>query len=716
MVIKQIQIENYLCYYETKSFELAEGLNIILGENGEGKTKFFEAVDWLFNGENKDLNRLVSAKKLKETEIGDTFRVRVSMTVVQYGEKSIITKSFLSKKEKPNECSTSSFMIEGIEENNIGERTQVDGQTLLDRIFPFQIRKYSMFKGEAELNIFDSENALTNLINLFSEAKHYDKYSVKGELLRDKAEKAVEASSKLDKKNEANYRRLEGEIIQLAREKEKYEVHLSASEEEIRKIEENLQSAERHVNNADALETLNKRIKDIENNISSLNSKIDENYTTSLFDENWILVNFEPFHKEFTEKVTAHSKIRRKLQSDFDKEKGIKEGVKKAKAELLNNSVPLPIGVPSKFHMEEMLKDELCKVCNREAKKDTEAYKFMMKRLEAYLESQVIEEDDLGDDEPLFAYDYINRLENLSISQEDNLKELRLIRTNIKDLFEFNDERKKDIEELNEILDKELSEREKILGNSSVAEEKLIDVLKNYNAWQKDLKDRNQDIITYTSKLDRIQTELEAKKDEKDKIDTSSANSFLIKTRNILRDIETIFIETKEMKFDEFIEKLQTKSNNFFKKINIDAFTGTIVFVRRNKINRTIVKVELQEDGRTFHKPNQSLLTSMHISILFAISELASEIKEENFPMIFDAPTSSFGENKTAQFLNLIYETENQKILLIKDFLYTHKITKTLSIKKEFESVVRDKAFWVKLERPFDPNNLKTINSQVITL
>jgi DNA sulfur modification protein DndD len=124
----------------------------------------------------------------------------------------------------------------------------------------------------------------------------------------------------------------------------------------------------------------------------------------------------------------------------------------------------------------------------------------------------------------------------------------------------------------------------------------------------------------------------------------------------------------------------------------------------------------LQEDGRTFYKPNQSLVTSMHISILFAISELASEIKEENFPMIFDAPTSSFGENKTAQFLNLIYETENQKILLIKDFLNTDKATNMLSIKKEFENVRRDKAFWVKLERPFDPNNLKTINSQVITL
>jgi DNA sulfur modification protein DndD len=716
MIIRKIQIENYLCYYDSNTFELSEGLNIILGENGEGKTKFFESVDWLFNGENRELEMLVSAKKLDETEIGESFRVRVSMTVEQYGEKSIITRSFLAQKEKPNECTTSSFMIEGITENNLGERNQVDGQDLLDRIFPFQIRKYSMFKGEAELNIFESDDALANLINLFSEAKHYEKYCEKGAFLRDKAEKAVEKTSKSDKDNEALYKKLEGEILHLEREKTKYLVHLNSTEEEIRKIEGNLQIAETHVTNADALDILNKRIKELDEKISRLTNSIDENYTTSLFDENWILVNFEPLHKEFSEKVSEQSKYRRQLQSEFDKQIGIKEGERKAKAELLNNAVPLPIGVPSKSHMEEMLKDQICKVCNREAKNGSEAYQFMTERLAVYLKSQMVEEREPENHEPLFKFNYTNRLDNLSISHEDNLKNLRLIRNKITEVFEFNADRKKDIEELNDQLEKEKLERERILGNSSIGAEKLGDVLKNYNAWQNDLKNRNRDQLDYSIKLGGLKYELEAKKEEKDKIDTNSANAFLIKTRNILRDIETIFIETKEKKFEEFIEKLQTKSNDFFKTINIDSFTGTIVFKSRIKLNKTIVQVELQEDGRTFYKPNQSLLTSMHISILFAISKLASEIKEENFPMIFDAPTSSFGENKTAQFLNLISETDNQKILLIKDFLHNDRTTKALSIKKEFENVRRNKAFWVKLERPFDPNNLKTINSQVISL
>lgn len=714
MIIKKISIENYLCYNGVKDFELSDGLNIILGENGEGKTKFFEAVDWLFNGNNNNLDSLVSAKALNETEIGENFRVRVSITVEQYEEKKIISKSFIVKKTAENECSTGNYMLEGIEETKSGEREQVDGQKLLDRIFPFQIRKYSMFKGESELNIFESEDALTNLINLFSDAKHYDKYSEKGAFLRDKAEKAVEDSSKSDKKNETLYKGLESEIFRLEQEKEKYKIHLSATVDEVRKIESNLQLAEKYVDNADALETINSRIKTIEGKILDANKRIDENYTTSLFDEKWIAVNFEPIHKEFAEKVKQLSLDRRKQQSEFDKELGIKEGERKAKAELLNNAVPLPDNIPSKAVMEEMLHDEICKVCNRVAPKKSEAYNFMFERLQTYLQSQSKEEE--ISDEPLFKKDYTKRLVNLSVSHEDNLKNLRKIRTTIKDLFEFNKDRKNDVEVLTEQLEKEITERERVLGNSNIGEDKLNDVLKNYTGWQRDLKQKGKEQIDYEAKLKDVEAQLKVKKEEKDRIDLSSANSFLIKTRTILRDIETIFKDTKEKKFDEFIEKLETKSNNIFKQINIDAFTGTIVFEKQNKSNKTVIDIELQEDGRTFYKPNQSLLTSMHISILFAISELATEIQEEKFPMIFDAPTSSFGENKTEQFLNLIYQTGNQKILLIKDFLHIDKDSKTLSIKDEFKNVKRDKAFWVKLERPFDPNNLKTINTQVITL
>jgi len=716
MIIQKIQIENYLCYYGINIFELSEGLNIIIGENGEGKTKFYESIEWLFKGENRELNKLVSAKKLNETEIGESFRVRVSMTVEHHEEKSIFTRSFLAKKINDNVCSTSNFVLEGIHEKSNGERNQVDGQRHLDRIFPSNIRKYSMFKGEAELNIFENEDALSNLIDNFSEAKDYKKYSEKGTYLKEKSEKSIEENVKLDKKNEIQYRRLEGEINQLQIEKEEVSVILNTIIKEIENINQFIQDVERHVNNAENLEIINKRIKDIEDRITTKLRLIDENYTISLFDENWILVNFEPYHKEFAEKVSIHSKRRRELQSEFDIEKGIKIEKRRVKEEILNNVLPLPLGVPSKTHMEEMLNDEICKVCNREAKKGSAPYEFMLSRLKIYLDSQVVDKKQEEIIEHIFKYDYTNRLENLSISHEDSLINLRSIRKNIEELFEFNNERKNEIEELKVNLEDEKRERERILGNSSLGADKLSDVFKNYTSWQNDLTNRNKEKIEFSTRLDRIVNELNRLKEEKEKIDINAANKFLIKTRDILRDIEIIFSDTREMKYDEFISRLQNKSNNIFKKLNMESFTGTIVFKRKINVNTTKVEVELNEDGRLFYKPNQSLLTSMHISVLFAISEIASEIKEENYPLIFDAPTSSFGENKTAQFLNLIYETGSQKILLIKDFIHNDKSSNTLIIKKEFDNVRRNKAFWVKLERPFDANNLKTINSQVISI
>lgn len=715
MIIERISIENYLCYYGINLFALADGLNVILGENGEGKTKFFEAVEWVFRGDDKHLDKLVSAKKLNETDVGDSFSVRVSITVHQYGEKYIITKSFLATKNENETCSTSSLSIEGIEENNSGERSQVDGKKLLDRVFPFQIRKYSMFKGESELDIFKNDDALLNLINLFSDAKHFDKYTSTGEYLRSKAEKAVDDSTKTDKKNELQYKKIEYEIQNLEQEKHKVKVHLASTDEELSKLESNIQDAEKHVNNADALKTINHRIKNIEENISKLQGKIDENYTRNLFDENWIAVNFESIHKEYAEKIKKFGQERRKQQSEFDKQKGIKEGEKKAKAELLNNAIPLPIGIPSKEHMEEMLQDEICKVCNREAKKDSEAYLFMLKRLENYLKSQEVQKTEENEDEFLFKNEYISLLAYLSRSHEDNLKYLRGIRTKIKDLFEFNKHRKKDIEELKDKLENERTERERILGNSDLAEDSLVSVLKNYTAWQSDLTNRNREKVDYEQKLKEIVSELKSKNKAKDDIDMESANSFLIKTREVLRDIETIFKETKEKKFDSFIQRLESKSNEIFAKINIDAFTGTIVLKKATRHNKTRIDVVLEERGRTFHKPNQSLQTSMYIAILFAISELASEINEEKYPLIFDAPTSSFGKNKTSQFLNLLFETSNQKILLIKEFLVTDDLGK-LIVKEEFKDIKRDKAFWVKVERPFDQNDLTTINTNVISL
>ena len=266
-------------------------------------------------------------------------------------------------------------------------------------------------------------------------------------------------------------------------------------------------------------------------------------------------------------------------------------------------------------------------------------------------------------------------------------------------------------------MENEKQERVNILGRSSKGEDRLASVLKNYNGWQDDLKKKNGSILDITALLKDLNVDLKTKKAEKEEIDLYSANNYLVKTRSIIKDIGQIFSETKEQKFNEFILLLERLSNDYFKEINKGAFTGNIKLSKRRVGDRLRLEVGLMEEDRKLHSPNQSLETSMHISVLFAISKLAQKDSgEEGYPLLMDAPTSSFGETKTGEFLNIISSTENQIIVMLKDYLKTDEKTGELSVKPEFKNIKKNKAFWVKLKRPFDRNSLKTINTEVSEL
>lgn len=716
MIIKEVTIENYLCYYGVNKFKLANGLNIFLGENGEGKTKFFEALKWLFSYDNEDLHLLVSKKNLNEKVANESFRVRVEILVDHHNEIKTLSKEFSVNKIDDIEYNVGKAVLKGKEEFSNGERSPVDGKYLLEYLFPSEIRRYSMFKGENELNIFDNEDALINLINLFSNARHYEKYESRGIYLKDKSEEAVDKVSRLNNKNEREYKRIENNIEYLNRLKKDELIFLQETDKSLDKTKKNIQDAEKYINNAEALETINSRIDNIESEISRNERLIQENYTIALFDENWILINFDSIHDEFSQKVSELSKEKRKLQSDFDRKIGIKEGERKAKYEIIKDLIPLPQNVPSSSIMKEMIKEKVCKVCNRPAEEGSEALEFMKKRLQNFEDSQNGTVDEEEGSKELFHHDYTNKLLNLSSSLEDDLSRVKNISKEIQEAFDFNQARKTELVNLREKLEKELQERNRIISNSSVGSESLSVILKDYNTWQDDIKKLNEKHNDYQSKINDHNSKLTELKNQKEKIDLTNANSFLINTRNILRDIDKIFRDTKERKFEEFIQLLSKRSNQIFTKMNIDAFTGVIDFKLLKNYNKVNVDIQLKEkDGSIFYSPNQSLITSMHISILLAIAELSKEINNDTFPMLFDAPTSSFGENKMTEFLNLIQKTDNQTIILIKDYIAKDE-NRNLYIKSEFDKVKRDKAFWIKLKRPFDEKDLRTIETQKIDI
>ena len=81
MKIKKISIENFRSYYRINTFAISDGLTLIIGANGEGKTNFYRAVVWFF-ADNIKMGKEhdVSRKALSVLPEGNSLKVCVSFT------------------------------------------------------------------------------------------------------------------------------------------------------------------------------------------------------------------------------------------------------------------------------------------------------------------------------------------------------------------------------------------------------------------------------------------------------------------------------------------------------------------------------------------------------------------------------------------------------------------------------------------------------------
>ena len=89
----------------------------------------------------------------------------------------------------------------------------------------------------------------------------------------------------------------------------------------------------------------------------------------------------------------------------------------------------------------------------------------------------------------------------------------------------------------------------------------------------------------------------------------------------------------------------------------------------------------------------------------------------ESYPLILDAPLSTFDSNKYSAFFNSFKENTDQCIILVKDFIKEDE-NKRVSIDSRFyqDDIVKDKSLWVKLDENSIENQIETTNSVVIEL
>lgn len=706
MKICKLLLENFLCYYGKKEFIFEDGLNLILGRNGEGKTKFFESIEWLFSAEKKDNISLASSKAIKDLENVSKFHVGVTLVIEKNGEISLIEKSF-DVYRKEESLLTSNFKYVVLKDNENGDRIPLDGVKVLPQLFPDHIRRYSMFKGESQLNIFDNEDALKDLIDAFSEVKHYPIFIEKSDIFRRWYQEAMDRATRTNATIGDKMNKIQDKIVEIRGREFDMKNNIKETEAEIDKAKQSLNKIEQNSTKSELIKTLNERIERKKDTIRSTTQRIKDDYTTYLLDEKWVLLDFNEIFNEFTKKIQDFRKVKNIQERQYYKE----IAKEKAELELTGGVAPLPWFIPNEGTMQECIDEKICKVCNTPAPENSEALKFMQARLDDYLEHKRREANpDNDEDEKLFLFDYVEKLQQLAIALESNDLDVEKIKDKIRDWQEFNRTQKDLLLNLKIELDSDIEDKSRIMADSTVSESDLLNMFSNIKGWTNSISTNTRLLVEYQNKLTTIQAELAEEEEKKNRTAAQVLPGYQMNTFNILKDINAVFINTKERLLNEFIKTLEEKSNQFIAKINVDDFTGKI------KLRRIKDKIEVQLlniDGSILNWPNGSLEISKHIAILFAISELASETEEESFPMLFDAPTSSFDPAKVQDFYNLLYNTKKQRIITTKDFTTMTEERTPIVDAKNFEYVKRDKAYWICRERPFSKEDLSTIETNV---
>ena len=183
----------------------------------------------------------------------------------------------------------------------------------------------------------------------------------------------------------------------------------------------------------------------------------------------------------------------------------------------------------------------------------------------------------------------------------------------------------------------------------------------------------------------------------------NSQVKILKKVHKVLEEINKAFFRAQKDNLRRFLTELEKRANEYLDKLSANDFHGTVRLVQTANDSTEIHLYS--SNGTEITNPSGSQKTVMYISVLFAISDFTQEKRDEDYPLFFDAATSSFGDSKESDFYNVIDKIDKQCIIVTKDFITRGKVREE-DINKLTCSVYR-----IKKVDGFDQTNMATIRT-----
>ena len=607
-IIKSIAFHNFYNYYgnyEENTYEFSEGINIINADNNLGKSKFYNGFLWILHDQvyDSDDKRLYEAKdsyikmlsnKARKEDLVKEMGVRIIFEHdnIQY----TITKSVRFDKDiiKPS-CE----IIETKNNEDLPILDKTEQENAIRKMIPADMERYSLLQGESMERIVDLSTltGLGDTVNTLADIKNLILMCDKTKLLVKNAKKDKEAE-------ETKHTRAGSELENLQNERNNYETWIDQAHEKIKLAHKEIaeatiikESIETEFFNSKKRIQLRSDYEREDAKLTELKKKKEEmelSITSRIFDENrpWLLLGLEIEIELFDS-----------LRVDFIG--------KQRELQITNNpDILLPEGSPDVPSLRRMLQREICEVCGRPAHKGTEEYKHIKMVLERPRKSVLQSDGTLGQ--------YYGDLQ----MQVGNFRQtIPMIHEEFDQFIISIDEIGDEIIRQEKVVQKVLEELALVdIEDSNEETDKMI--LSRYTQAKETIKNKTDEINSYSSRIDkwqqtleRINRELSKKQDNSDVQKAEAFHQEMIK-------LEKLFNETKERIFNEIVEHLQKESNVMYRDLTARNQTmgGTLKFQKREDGTLKVMVInengdELTGNGTGFQRMKQLAIVMSIISL-----------------------------------------------------------------------------------------------------
>ena len=689
MIVEKIELENFMCYADKSVMEFKEGINVIIGDNGYGKSQLYNAFYWVMYDQIfvKEKDDFIYTKSLKSNIISDkaksekkdgklTASVKITFHNLERDNVYILERKYTVNVNdgKITESNDSEFTVMEKELSYLNAKMihdEEEKKVIKNKILPSNLKPYLWFQGEQVESIidFNKQDSLTQAINVLSSIKRYDE-------LKNIAIAAAKSASNEYDREEKRLSRDANKSELLIREKLKLDDKITNLKKDEKEVNENLSRAEEKcqsllnkIGDAQKVSELQQNKYGILNLLNELNGTLKEDqisFNRKMFRNMWVLKGTENLLEEYGKQFSDYEL--RKLVLKAEREKTI--GLENDAADKLQTR--LPFNVPEPNYVQWMLDKEICLVCDREAKKDSVAWRKIKELIDRPVKKHITQEYESSIIQD-FSSDFKRLYQNgLSLSSrigniDEDIKETLTKRNNI--LRKVKDENKR--------LEKIEDDIQKLLVDTSLTTESAGDILNEYSIQNKKAKDFSNQLNKITQQIGYNKNILQSINEQLKALITGEMPKWLVDKRNVLNDFETIAGSTRDRVYNNLITQLENEANVHYEAMTSGNRAARGKIKLRKLPNGNYMPEISDNNGIPLLGSNTSNLILVKLAVIMAIiSAKSSSGIVDFYTLITDAPTSVFGEDYTIGFCKTISKVYRQSIIMSKEF-YKNQYLKT---------------------------------------